>query len=189
VWPSHKLALGFTYWVSNLALVKGLYGITEIHRMYVYTMGCPHEQTPPASLTWLSTQFKAPYTSSECKILYVMSKPLTTTGNSVFWGVLWGPLRILHPLRRGKVVYIFVCVCACVRACVRACVCVCVYSKSILVLFSTYRDDGASTFMGNCWMYANVKCERTCLTATLDVCKCELTCLTATLQYGLNTQD
>ena len=51
----------------------------------------------------LSTQFKAPYTSSECKILYdIISEPLTFAGNSAFWGAVWGPVRILHPLWQGK---------------------------------------------------------------------------------------
>jgi len=50
----------------------------------------------------LSTYFKAPYTSSECKILNVISKPLTFAENSAFWGAVWGPVRILHPLWQGK---------------------------------------------------------------------------------------
>ena len=41
----------------------------------------------------LSTQLKAPFTSSECKILDV-SKPLTFAGNSAFWGAVWGRVRI-----------------------------------------------------------------------------------------------
>ena len=50
----------------------------------------------------LSTQLKAPYTSTECKILDVILKPLTFAGNSAFLGAAWGPLRILHPLWQGK---------------------------------------------------------------------------------------
>ena len=66
--------------------------------------------TAPGSSPWLvysncanklSTQFKAPYTLSECKILDDISKA-STAGDLVFWEVLWGPVRILHPLRQGK---------------------------------------------------------------------------------------
>jgi hypothetical protein len=59
-------------------------------------------KAPATSLTELSTQFIAPYASSECKILDVISKPLTFAGNLAFWGVLWGPVRILHPFWQGK---------------------------------------------------------------------------------------
>jgi len=45
---------------------------------------------------------KAPYTSSECKILSVISNSLTFAGILTFCRVLWGPLRILHPLWQGK---------------------------------------------------------------------------------------
>jgi len=51
----------------------------------------------------LSTQFKAPYTSSECKVLEVISEPLTFAENLAFWGAAWGPVHILHPLGREKV--------------------------------------------------------------------------------------
>jgi len=54
----------------------------------------------------LSTQFKAPYTSSECKILDVISKPLTFAGNSAIWGAVWGPVHILHPLWQGKGIFL-----------------------------------------------------------------------------------
>jgi hypothetical protein len=37
-----------------------------------------------------------------CKMLDVVSKPLTYAGNLAIWGVLWGPVRILHPLWQGK---------------------------------------------------------------------------------------
>jgi hypothetical protein len=50
----------------------------------------------------LCTQFKAPCTSSECKILGVIFKPLTFAGNSAFWRAVWGPVRILHPFWQGK---------------------------------------------------------------------------------------
>jgi len=40
--------------------------------------------------------------SSECKILYVISKPLTFAVNVAFWGAVWGPECILHPLWQGK---------------------------------------------------------------------------------------
>ena len=52
----------------------------------------------PSCATQLSSLFKAPYTSPECKILDVTSKPLTFAGNSAFWGAVWGPVRILHPI-------------------------------------------------------------------------------------------
>jgi len=50
----------------------------------------------------LFSQFKAPYTSSECKLLGVIFKLLTIVGKLAFWGVLAGTLRILHPLWQGK---------------------------------------------------------------------------------------
>jgi hypothetical protein len=51
----------------------------------------PHAKVTTNSVNKLSTQFKAPYTSSNCKKLDVISKPLTFAGTSAFWGVLWGP--------------------------------------------------------------------------------------------------
>jgi len=57
---------------------------------------------PPNRANKLPTQFKAPYTSFECKILDIISKPLSFAGNSAFWGVLWGPVHILYPLWPGK---------------------------------------------------------------------------------------
>ena len=62
----------------------------------------PVPQITPDRANKLFTQFKAPYTSSECKILGVISKPLTFAGNSAFWGAVWGPVRNLHPLWQGK---------------------------------------------------------------------------------------
>ena len=51
----------------------------------------------------LPTQFKAPYTSFECKILDVISKALTFAGNSALWGAVWGPVRICTHFGREKV--------------------------------------------------------------------------------------
>jgi hypothetical protein len=31
-----------------------------------------------------------------------VSKPLTFAGNSAFWGAVWGPVHMLHPLWQGK---------------------------------------------------------------------------------------
>jgi len=62
----------------------------------------PCNPPPPHRANKLFTQFKAPYTSPECKILDVISKPLTFAGNSAFWGAVWGPVRILHPLWQEK---------------------------------------------------------------------------------------
>jgi len=64
--------------------------------------GRSHTKVSPNSANKLSTQSKAPYTSSKCKILDVIPKPLTFAGNSAFWGAVWGPVRILHPLWQGK---------------------------------------------------------------------------------------
>jgi hypothetical protein len=66
---------------------------------YIRSSPC---KPPPNTANKLPTQFKALYTSSECKILDVISKPLTCAGNSAFWGAVWGPVRILHPLWQGK---------------------------------------------------------------------------------------
>jgi hypothetical protein len=68
------------------------------------TKGCPQEQTPSASLTKLSTQFKAPYTSSECDELDCISKPLTFARiwhSGGFCGARC-PVRSVYPLRQGK---------------------------------------------------------------------------------------
>ena len=54
----------------------------------------------------LSTQFKAPNTSPECKVLDMKFKPLTFAGNSASWGAVWGPVRNLHPLWQGKGTFI-----------------------------------------------------------------------------------
>ena len=59
--------------------------------------GHPHAKATPNSANKLLTQFKAPSTSSECKILDFISKPLTIDENSAFWGAAWGPVRCLHP--------------------------------------------------------------------------------------------
>jgi len=83
---------------------------TQKTRKHTKTQGRPHIKVTPNSANKLFTQFKAPYTSSECKILDVISKsltfagsiPLTFAGNLAFWGVLWGLVRILHPLLQGK---------------------------------------------------------------------------------------
>ena len=64
--------------------------------------GRPHAIVTPNSANKLFTQIKAPYTSSECKIRVVISKTLTFSGDSAFQGVLWGLVRILHPLWQGK---------------------------------------------------------------------------------------
>jgi hypothetical protein len=53
----------------------------------------------------LSTQFKAPYTSSGCKIFGVISKPLTLAGNSAFWGAVWNPVHIFS--KGGQKLYGF----------------------------------------------------------------------------------
>jgi hypothetical protein len=63
-------------------------------------------QTPwlvdPNCANKLSTRFKAPYTSSEYKVLDVISKTLTFARNLAFWGAVWGPVHNLHPLWQGK---------------------------------------------------------------------------------------
>jgi hypothetical protein len=64
--------------------------------------GRPHAKVTPNSANTLFTQLKALFTSSECKTLDFISKPLTFAGNSAFWGAAWGPVCILHPLWQGK---------------------------------------------------------------------------------------
>ena len=46
----------------------------------------PVHPPPQNRANRLPTQFKAPYTLSECKLLDVISKPWTFAGNSEFWG-------------------------------------------------------------------------------------------------------
>jgi hypothetical protein len=76
-----------------------IYSINSINGVY----GRPRAKPPPNRVNKLPIQFKAPYSSSECKILYdIISEPLTFAGNSAFWGAVWGPVRILHPLWQGK---------------------------------------------------------------------------------------
>jgi hypothetical protein len=76
-----------------------------VYIVYLYgriLMVTPTPEVTPNSANKLPTQFKAPYSSSECKILDVISKPLTFAGNSAFWGAVWGPVHSLHPLWQGK---------------------------------------------------------------------------------------
>ena len=49
-----------------------------------------------------STQSKAHYTSSDCKVLGVISKTVTFAENLAFWGAAWVPVRTLHPLWQGE---------------------------------------------------------------------------------------
>jgi hypothetical protein len=69
-----------------------------------------HRSSPwlvdPNCANKLSTCFKAPYTSSEYKVLDVISKTLTFARNSAFWGAVWGPVHILHPLWQGKSIFL-----------------------------------------------------------------------------------
>ena len=69
-------------------------------------MVVPVQTLPPNRANKLPTQFKVPYTLSECKILDVITKPLKFAGNSAFWGAVWGPVHILHPLWHGKGAYL-----------------------------------------------------------------------------------
>ena len=78
--------------------------IVDIHTYIISScihtsiMGRPRATPPPNRANKLPTQFKFPYTSSECKILNAITEPLTFAGYSAFWGAVWGPVRILHPL-------------------------------------------------------------------------------------------
>ena len=78
----------------------------QIHEQYFgnacVSAGRPRASPPPNRANKLSTQFKAPFTSSECKILDVISKHLTFAGNSAFWGAVWGPVRLHPQIWRGK---------------------------------------------------------------------------------------
>jgi len=40
--------------------------------------------------------------STQCKMLDFKSKPLTFAVSLAFRGAVWGPVRILHPLRQGE---------------------------------------------------------------------------------------
>ena len=40
------------------------------------------------------------------QILDVLFKPLTFSGNSAFWGAVWGFVCILHQLWQGKVAFL-----------------------------------------------------------------------------------
>ena len=64
--------------------------------------GRPRAKVTPNRANKLFTQSKAPYTSSECKILDFVSNSLTFAVNLAFWGAVWGPVCILHPLWQGK---------------------------------------------------------------------------------------
>ena len=69
---------------------------------HIYVRGALPWLVDPNCANKLSTQFKAPYTSSECKVRNVKSKPLTFAGNLAFWGAVWCPVHNLHPLWQGK---------------------------------------------------------------------------------------
>ena len=55
-----------------------------------YLLGRPHSKVTPNSANKLFTQFKATFTSSECKIFDVISETLTFAGDTAFWGAVWG---------------------------------------------------------------------------------------------------
>jgi len=54
------------------------------HKRLRVAPGRPYANVTPNSANKLITQFKAPHTSSECKILVVISKSLTFPGGSKF---------------------------------------------------------------------------------------------------------
>jgi hypothetical protein len=73
------------------------------HRlMRVLNLTAAPPDRPPNQSYLAFTQCKAPYTSSECKILNIASKTLAFAVNLAVWALLWGPARILHPLWQGK---------------------------------------------------------------------------------------
>jgi len=91
----------YKYAVEYVYAVVYVYVYVYMH-VNVYVYGRPTPKVTPNNANKLFTQFKAPSTSSKCKKLDFISKPLTFAGNSAFWGPAWGPVRSLHPLWQGK---------------------------------------------------------------------------------------
>ena len=66
-----------------------------IIKCVLIVIGRPRAKPPSNGANKLFTQFKAPHTSSQCKILDVISKSLALAEILAFWGAVWGPVRIL----------------------------------------------------------------------------------------------
>ena len=65
--------------------------ITSTILSYIsWVFGRPRAKPPQNRANKLPTQLKVPYTSSKCKILDFISKPLTFAGNSAVFGAVWG---------------------------------------------------------------------------------------------------
>ena len=157
----------------------------------------PHAKVTTNSVNKLSTQFKAPYTSSNCKKLDVISKPLTFAGTSAFWGVLWAPVRILHPLWQGQVrdaenlakpITQRVCAFAFVRVCMHMCVCAhvftCVFGH--LYMCACVYMCNLCVYMCTCVCASVSVCVRLCLYVCVRcVCVCVLVCVPSCLTAAI----
>jgi len=77
-----------------------------IHCTYTYGSGQPHKVAPVKNPRYQSHLALHPNQSPLYLICmlntwwYILI--IDIAGNLAFWGVLWGPLRILHPLWQGK---------------------------------------------------------------------------------------